>query len=144
MNQVPRVSTNMIPSWVSVLFSSFCHFDIVHSCVSSRFSVSPVCFSLSVFFCSLPHLFFPLLTPPVPLVSVFVYIVFVLHHVFVSLFRDVPCYSILVYLPPCCHPAFSPSVSSCVPFGMFLILVSCFSFDLFFFCFSVALCLSLF
>lgn len=121
MNQVPCVSTNMILSWVGLLFLSFFYFDIMHSCVSSCLSVSPVCFSLSVFFHSLPYLSFSFLTPLVPLVSVSVYIFFVLHHVFVSLFSDVPCYSVLVCLPPCCYPALCRSVSSCLPFNMFLI-----------------------
>ena len=53
---------------------------IIFSLCVTCFSVSPVCFSLSVFFHSLPHLSFSLLTPPVPdpLVSVAVYLVFVL------------------------------------------------------------------
>ena len=87
------------------------------------------CFSVHYLTCPFPTS----LTSPVPdpLDSVSVYIVFVLPHVFVSSFSDVPrycvclswsCYSVLVRR--------SSNVSSCLPFGMFQVLVSCFSFDL--------------
>ena len=70
------------------------------------------------------------LTVPDPLNSVSVYTVFVLRQVLVSSFRLVPSSSVSVCLPPFCHPAFFSSVSLCLPFGKFLVLVSCFSSDL--------------
>ena len=70
---------------------------------------------------------------PDPLLSVPVYTVFVLPHVFVSLLRDVPCHA--VRLSGSMIPLLGP------PFGKFLVLVSCFSFwfELYFF---FVLCLS--
>ena len=59
------------------------------SCVASCFSGPPVVFSPPVIFRSFPHLSISLITPPGPdpLISVSVYIVFVLPHVFVTSFR---------------------------------------------------------
>ena len=61
-------------------------------CLFLLFSFSCVVFPLSAF---------PFLASPVtdPLVSVSVYIVFVLPYVFVSSFCDVPCYSVLFVWP---------------------------------------------
>ena len=101
--------------WYHALMCNFLLFSF--SCV----------FSLSVFFHSFPHLSFSLFTPPVPdpPVSVSVYIVFVLPHLLVSSFLDVPFYSILICLPPCWHldsaPLF-PLVFPRASFGMWYFL----------------------
>ena len=82
---------------------------------------SYLCFSLHYLSCHFPSS----LTSPVPdpLVSVPLYIVCVLPHVFVSSFCDVPCYSDCLSCYCTLYPVLvrrSSSTSSCLNFGMFV------------------------
>ena len=104
-----------------------CFIFINHAlvCLFWLFGFSFVFFPLSVF----PFITSPVHSPPDSLTctwSPHKYLVFVLCPVFVSLFGDVPCY-LSGYL--CCSNRIhrSSSASSCLLFGMFLVLVSCFS-----------------
>ena len=76
-----------------VVFSVQFYFEIRPLCVSSCFSVSPVCFSFSVFLFITTPVLFPPHSPHLFffLSLVCLYIVFVLHLVIVSLFCDVLC-----------------------------------------------------